>query len=99
MDSKLPSLAELLFGRVLIATLPSRVEPGREEHRQRLVERSAEMEINHDLLPLYPGQHVTVTNKAGKTWYPETVIKKDDTPRSYIVETPTGTKLHLTMLT
>ena len=100
IDSKLPSPAELLFGRAIATTLPSREKLGKEEHRARLEERSAEMKTRHDyssqninLPPLYPGQHVTIMNKADKTWYPGIIIRKDKTPRSYIVETPNGARL------
>ena len=100
VDSKLPSPAEMLFGRAISTTLPSRSKPGKEEHRERLYERSAQMKRSHDhnslradLPPLYPGQYVTIINKADKTWHPGVIIRRCDNPRSYIVETPNGTRL------
>lgn len=41
IDSKLPSNAELLLGRPVTTLLPSRVEPGKEQHRQHLAHRAA----------------------------------------------------------
>ena len=49
--------------------------------------------MKEDLPPLYNGQAVRILNKINKTWYPGTIIDKCDEPRSYLVETPNGTRL------
>lgn len=96
IDSKLPSPAELLFGRPVTTLLPSRADPGKERHRQHLAHRAAVMKEHHDrscrreLPPLHPGQHVTVWNKERSTWHPAVVLQKCKEPRSYIVQTPNG---------
>lgn len=69
IDSKLPSPAELLFGRPVTTLLPSRANRGEEEHRLHLEQRMGDMKEHHDhscrreLPPLYPGQYVAVMNK------------------------------------
>uniref|UniRef100_A0A8C6LCP7 Integrase catalytic domain-containing protein n=1 Tax=Nothobranchius furzeri TaxID=105023 RepID=A0A8C6LCP7_NOTFU len=99
IDSKLPSPAELLFGRPITTLLPSRSEPGKEAHRLQLEQRSTNMKEQHDktsgreLPPLHPGQHVTVLHPERKTWYPATIVKKCSEPRSYIVQTPNGNQV------
>lgn len=81
IDSKLPSPAELIFGRPVTTLLPSRGDPGREEHRLHLGQRTADMKEHHDrrsgreLPPLSPGQHISVLNKERGTWYPATVVQ------------------------
>lgn len=47
-DSKLPSPAELLFGRPVTTLQPSRTDPGKEGHRQHLAHRAAAMKVHHD---------------------------------------------------
>ncbi|KAJ0005960.1 hypothetical protein NQD34_015854 [Periophthalmus magnuspinnatus] len=99
IDSKLPSPAELIFGRPITTLLPSRTDPGREEHRLQLEQRTADMTEHHDrnsrkeLPPLHPGQHVTVLNKERGTWHPATIVEKSSEPRSYIVQTPNGNQI------
>lgn len=96
IDSKLPSLAELLFGRPVTTLLPSRVEPGKEQHRQHLAHRAAVMKTHHDrscrreLPALQPGQHVTVWSKERRTWHPAVIQQKCKESRSYIIQTPNG---------
>lgn len=46
-----------------------------------------------ELPPLCPGQHVTVLNKDRGTWHPAIVMQKCNEPRSYIVQTPNGSKI------
>lgn len=99
IDSKLPSPAELMFGRPVATMLPSRAVPGKEEHRLHLEQRTGDMKEHHDrncrreLPPLRPGQHVTVMNKDRGTWHPATVVRKCVEPRSYIVQTPNGNQV------
>ncbi|CAL9684132.1 unnamed protein product [Knipowitschia caucasica] len=96
IDSKLPSPAELLFGRTVTTLLPSRADSGKVGHRQHLAHRAAVMKEHHDrscrreLPPLRPGQHVTVWNKERRTWHPAVVQQKCNEPRSYVVQTPNG---------
>ena len=78
----------------------SRVEPRKEEHRERLEERSANMKIHYDLNrqnnvlpPLYPGQCVRILNRPINMLYPRTIIQKDEKPRSYVVKIPNGVRL------
>ena len=98
-DCKLPSPAELLFGRPVSTLLPSRADPGKEGHRQHLAYRAAGMKKHHDRncrreLPLlHPGPHGTVGNKDRRTWQPAIVFQKRNEPRSYIVQTPNGNKI------
>ena len=99
IDSKLPSPAELMFGRPVATLLPSRADPGREEHRLYLEQRTADMREHHDrscrreLPPLCPGQHVTVMDKDRGTWHPAVVVQKCTEPRSYVVQTPNGNQV------
>ena len=99
IDSKLPSPAELMFGRPVTTLLPSRADPGKEEHRLHLEQRTTDMREHHnrscrrELPPLRPGQHVTVMNKDRGTWHPAIVVQKCDEPRSYVVQTPNGNRV------
>uniref|UniRef100_A0A8C5G6X1 Integrase catalytic domain-containing protein n=1 Tax=Gouania willdenowi TaxID=441366 RepID=A0A8C5G6X1_GOUWI len=99
IDSKLPSPAELMFGRPVTTLLPSRGDPGKEEHRLHLQQRTADMKEHHDrssrreLAPFCRGQHVTVLNKNRGTWHPAIVVQKCNEPRSYIVQTPNGSEV------
>ena len=100
VDAKLPSPAEMLLGRPLATLLPSRSEPGMEKHRDRMQERQTEMKHQHDktsrkedLPSLYTGQAVSSLHHQKKTWCPGKIVSKCDEPRSYVVETPNGTRL------
>lgn len=100
IDSKLPSPAEMMFGRPISTILPSHTEPGQLEHRQHLEERSSKMKNQHDLNsrkddlpPLFAGQNVRVLNTQKKTWHPGIVVSKCTEPRCYIVETPNGNRI------
>lgn len=71
-----------MFGRPVTTLLPSRANPGEEEHRLQLERRTGDIKKHHDqscrreLPSLYPGQHVAVMNKDGGTWHPATVVQK-----------------------
>ena len=100
VDAKLPSPAEMLLGRPLATLLPSRSEPGLETHRDRMQERQTIMKAQHDktsrkeeLPTMYTGQAVRILNHQRKTWCPGKIVSKCDEPRSYVVETPNGTRL------
>ena len=99
IDSKLPSPAELLFGRPVSTLLPSRVYQGKVGHRQHLAHRAAVMKKHHDpncrreLPLLHPGKHVTVWNKDRRTWHPAVVFQKCNEPRCYVMQTPNGNKI------
>ena len=100
VDANLPSPADMFLGRPLATLLPSRSEPGVEKHRDRMQERQTEMKDQHDktsrkedLPSLYTGQAVRILNHQRKTWCPGKIVSKCDEPRSYVVETPNGTRL------
>ena len=100
VDPKLPSPAEMLLGRPLATLLPSRTEPGLEKQRERMKERQIAMKKQHDktsrksnLPPLYTRQDVKILDHQNKTWCPGKVVIKCGEPRSYVVETPNGTRL------
>ncbi len=94
IDSKTPSPGELLFGRQLSTTLPSRAEPKGQhlETRDHLYNRLPSPS-NNVLQPLYPGQPVRVRDEESKTWQPGTILDKLPQPRSYIVKTENGSQL------
>ena len=100
IDTGLPSLAEMIFGRPIATLLPQRDMPAPIEQRERLAQQQANMKTHHDqssrqvdLPPLYKGQKVRILDKIRKTWCPGTVLEKCKEPRSYLVETPNGTRL------
>ena len=100
VDAKLPSPAEMLLGRPLATLLQSRSEPGMENHRDRMQERQTEMKDQHDktsrtedLPSLYTGQAVRILHHQKKTWCPGKIVSKCNEPRSYVMETPNGTRL------
>ena len=81
LDSVLPSLAELMFGRAILTALPSQslVCPN-ETFQKRLSKRADSPKAYADrhtaLTPLHTGQHVRVLNKEEKLWYPATVTSQ-----------------------
>ena len=98
VDAKLP--AEMLLGRPLATLLPSRSEPGMEKHRNHMQARQTEMKDQHDktsrkedVPSLYTGQAVRILHHQRKTWCPGKIVAKCNEPRSYVVETPNGTRL------
>ena len=99
IDAKLPSPAEMVLGRPLATLLPSRSEPGTEKHRDRMQERQTEMKDQHktsqkeNLPSLYTGQAVRILHHQMNTWCPGKIVSKCDEPRSYVVESPNGTRL------
>ena len=50
--------------------------------------------LKEELPPLYKGQHIRILDKTNKTWCcPGIVLNKESQPRSYLVETPNGTRV------
>ena len=98
VDAKLPSPAEMIFGRPVRTTIPSyhHTAPLQAHHAQQLKEKTDKMKENHDhnagpnLPPLYTGQKVRVLDPGDHTWQPATVAKVCDQPRSYEVTSPNG---------
>ena len=101
IDSKVPSPAELLFGRPIATQLPHHEDISTDENREWLQKQNHNMKEYHDqtsrkseLPPMHQGQQVRILDKVQKTWCPGTILEKcADEPRSYVVETPNGTKL------
>lgn len=102
IDSQLPSPAELMFSRKIVANLPVKAVPSyhiaydRDKVQQRLQERQDNQKKYHDrsgakdLPPLMSGQTVTVQDQQSGLWSPATVLDKCPEPRSYIIETARG---------
>ena len=98
IDHKLPSPAELLHGRKVRTTIPSKMANNRrdkEEIHDRLLHRQQVMKEIHDrnakdLPPLCQGQKVTYQQQPDGPWIPATVIQADSQPRSYIISSPKG---------
>ncbi|XP_072178121.1 uncharacterized protein [Diadema setosum] len=98
LDSHIPSLAELLYGRKMKDNLPTRIcnkDPGRDEVYHRMQQRQQTQKDHHnrtarDLLPLIPGQPVRVQDHRTGHWLPATVCEQCPEPWSYLVDTPTG---------
>ena len=100
IDTGLPSPAEMIFGKPIATMLPQRGMPAPIEQSERFAQQQANMKTHHDqssrhvdLPPLYKGQKVRILDKTSKTWCPGTVLEKCQEPRSYLVETPNGTRV------
>lgn len=98
IDSQFPSPAELVYQCKLQANLPVRVDnriPDKDKIAQRLTERQQSMkhyyEWNaHDLSPLTPRQPVRIQDQVTKKWLPGIVSCARPEPRSYEVNTQSG---------
>ena len=98
IDSRIPSPAELLYGRKMKDNLPTRIRnnsPGRDDvnHCMQLRQQSQKYHHDksaHDLAPLSPGQFVRVQDQTSRHWITATVREQCHEPRSYLVETPNG---------
>ncbi|XP_030855067.1 uncharacterized protein K02A2.6-like [Strongylocentrotus purpuratus] len=98
IDRRIPSPAELLYGRKMKDNLPTRIRnnsPGRDDvnHRMQLRQQSQKYHHDksaHDLAPLSPGQLVRVQDQTSHHWITATVREQCHEPRSYLVETPNG---------
>lgn len=102
LDCHLASPAELLNARKFKSNLPVKINntsPNRDDIADRLSERQDLQKSYHDqtackeLPPLVPGQSVRIRDEVSKQWEPAIVSSKLDTPRSYQVQTSTGSLL------
>uniref|UniRef100_A0A8C9SGK0 Gypsy retrotransposon integrase-like protein 1 n=1 Tax=Scleropages formosus TaxID=113540 RepID=A0A8C9SGK0_SCLFO len=100
VDNKLPSPAEMLFGRTIATLLPSRKGDADDNVKHRLMQRNETMKHQYDaharkdpLPPLYQGQEVRVLDDSTQTWTPGKAITQCPEPRSYVVETSSGASL------
>ena len=93
IDNKLPSPAELLFGRPIQDNLPRKMadDPTNEEVTNRLIQKQVTQKYYHDrntrpLPVLNPGQHVNIQDPKTQKWEPAEIKKKiQEVPRSYII--------------
>ena len=95
------SPAQMFMGRRLKTALPMAAELLKPENtgkiKEKLKNRQQKQKHYHDkysskdLKSLKPGQKVAVLHD--KKWIPGTGIEKHQTPRSFVVETPSGNKL------
>ena len=91
----------MFMGRRLKTGLPIATELLKSENtgkvKKKLKSRQQKQKLYHDkhsskeFKSLSQGQKVAVLHD--KKWIPGTIVKKYQTPRSYVVETPSGTKL------
>jgi hypothetical protein len=102
-SSGIPSPAELLMRRKITTLLPYRSSETDDTIRQEMEARKHLQKLQYnrhadckELAPLFPGQDVTVLNKATNTWKQATVASKCPEPRSYMVETKAGSRVRRT---
>ena len=103
VDSNLPSPAKLLNNREYRTQLPSsgrlQRSQAKECHQDQLQHRQDVQKQLHDgkstreLQKLVPGQPVSVFQPKTKTWTPATLKEQMNQPRSYIVQTNSGSEL------
>ena len=99
LDTTLPSPAELMFGRPISTTLPSRSEKTQtdkyHEHMRQTSDNQKRYADNHTKLlpPLVSGQHVRVLDNT-RVWARGTVLEPSvNKDRSYLVQTDRGSQL------
>ena len=94
IDASTKSPAELMFGRPVATTCPSRTEPLAQhiDTRNHLFNR-LQTHSGQELPILLPGQHIRVFDHPTQTWIPGSILKQTEQPRSYIVETEKGQQL------
>ncbi len=99
IDSRLPSPAELMYGRRVVSNLPVATWNASCkicEIRARLDQREATAKERHDargvtdLAELSLGQHVRTRHPITHMWEPGRIAEKCLQPRSYRVESPSG---------
>ena len=96
VDSQIPSPAQILLGRKIQGNLPTKLQssnPQKDQIYQRLADRQQKQKKAYDrsakdLPPVIPGQDVRIQDPQSGRWTPATVTKS--TPRSYLVQTPSG---------
>ena len=103
-DPSMLAPAEVMFGRPIRTTLPSRhaastLQQSTETY-ERLLQRQSVMKEHHDtrragpaLPPLHVGQRVRVQDHQRHTWSPAEVTRKCSEPRSYEVTTRSGSAM------
>ena len=101
--ANLDSPAQMLMGRRLKSTIPSRIRndaPSQDDIHDTLYKRQGtqkhffDQHAQHSDLPvLYPGQRVYVQDQATGMWEPAVVDSCTDDPRSYIVQNVNGRRL------
>ena len=102
VSSTLPSPMEMLMGRKAKSNLPVSIRNtlnDRDSIHQALLQRQATQAANYNshagpqLANLYIGQGVRVQDHLDGTWTVAKVIEKCDEPRSFVVETPNGSRI------
>lgn len=101
IDCKLPTPAELLYTRRIMSNLPVRI-PNVLHDRDRLYNRLSERQesqkqyhdqSSRDLPAVAPGREVRIQDHNTGRWSPAKIVSTGPEPRSYIVQTPTGSTL------
>ena len=106
LDSNLSSPSEILFNRPIRNRLPGHhptlMHQNQQQTNEQLQQRIDRMIRDHDQragpeLPALPaGQRVRIPNKETHHWSPGEIVAKCTEPRSYIVQTPNGTRVRRT---
>ena len=106
LDSNLSTPSKILFNRPIRTTLPSHhptlMHQNQQQTNEQLQQRRDRMIRDHDqcggpeLPALHAGQRVRILNRETHHWSPGEIVAKCTEPRSYIVQTPNGTRLHRT---
>ena len=100
ISGKLPSPAELLYGRPIKTTLPmvQTCTPHNEDVKYELSQRQEYQKMYYDLQgtkelpPLNSGDPVMLQDALSMQWKPGTVVTPSKEPRSYVVQTTDGTR-------
>ena len=100
LSSNVASPAELLNGRIFKSTLPGKIYPSgnQEDFRNRLKARQDNQSHYYnrhtkELPEPHKDQAIHVQDPVWNPWNPAKVIRRGETPRSYIAETETGAQL------
>ena len=106
LDSNLSSPSEILFNRSIRTALPSHhptlMQQNQQLTNEQLLQRRDSMIRDHDrrarpeLPVLHAEQCVRILNKETHLWSPGEIVTMCAEPRSYIVQTPNGTRLRRT---
>ena len=106
LDSNLSSHSEILVNRPIHTTLPSHhpmlMHQNQQQTNEQLQQRRDRMIRDHDkragpeLPALHAGQRVRILNKETHHWSPGEIVDKCTEPRTYVVQTPNGTRLRRT---
>ena len=101
MNSRLPSPAELLFGRPIRSNIPVKSNLARADidNREQMEKTRTDSETNYndkrcvkDLSKLLPGMKI-LYQLPNASWEPATVRECCPDERSYVIETPNGSVL------